>query len=337
VRALVLVCATSLAVELSACNDAPVGGPRSALATTSPATAQEEASALATATSAVPAVSAPDASASASAPDALDTIPDEMLRRGLLVVVPRSLTKPSPLLIFLHPEGTSGPRFTHDLGVEVIAKMRGFAYATPDGARVSWQASSAAWGAGAPDARQDDELRAIITLAKRKPNIDPARIYAVGWGSGGFMAHHLACSVAGLRGVFSIGGAGPARTDPPCNPPNPVDVVEIHGDKDNRVDYSGGALDPKSLGSKAPLPPYPSAKETFEGWGDRLGCGPASASDALEIFSDLAPGETSVTARTGCRGGARVELWTVRGGTHAIATPHMVHAILNFIEPRGHE
>lgn len=260
-----------------------------------------------------------------------------MLRRGLLVVVPRSLTKPSPLLVFLHPEGISGPRFTHDLGIEVIAKTRGFAYAAPDGGRVSWQASSAAWGAGAPDARQLEELRAIITLAKRKPNVDPARIYAIGWGSGGFMAHHVACNVAGLRGVFSIGGAGPAKTDPPCAPPNPIDVVEIHGDKDKRVDYNGGVLDPKLLEPRAQLPPYPSAKETFEGWGDRQGCDPTTAADAREIFSDLDGAETSVAARANCRGGARVELWTVRGGTHAIATPNLVYAILNFIEPGGHE
>lgn len=247
-------------------------------------------------------------------------------------MVPRSLTGPSPLLVFLHPEGMSGPRFAHDLGVETIAKNRGFAYATPDGARVSWQASKSAWGAGAPPAKQDEEIAALLTIARRKPNVDPERIYLVGWESGGFMAHHLACTVGGIRGIFSVGGAGPSSADPPCTPPGPVDVVEIHGTKDRVVAYEGGVL------PLTPAPPrYPSAKETFDAWGERLGCTGSAPSNPLELISDLEGPETAVAAMQGCRSGARVELWTVQGGSHAIVTPALLYAILNFIDPARHE
>lgn len=321
--------ASTIAIALAACGH---GAPEETRATpSSPSTTAPSPALPAAKASDVPTTEAPAAPSSTAIASA-DEVPEDLLRRGLLVVVPRALTGPSPLLIFLHPEGVSGPRFTHDLGVELIARRYLFAYATPDGARVSWQASTAAWGAGAPPARQDEEIAALITIARRKPNVDPSRIYVVGWESGGFMAHHLACAVPGIRGVFSIGGAGPAKSDPPCAPEGPIDVVEIHGTKDHRVLYGGGTLDLTPT-----PPPYPSAKDTFEGWGARLGCSGSAPSTPLEILSDLDGPETSVTAMQGCRGGSRVELWSVQGGGHKLATPSLLYAILNFIAPGGHE
>src|SRR6478736_2319423 len=110
-------------------------------------------------------------------------------------------------------------------------------------------------------------LEALLFHWTQRPEIDPARVYVVGFSNGGFMAHRLACYMDDrLAAIVSIGGAGRARAEA-CAPVSTIAALEIHGDADPIVRYGAGQV----LDNRA-ADPHPSAPETFADWAERLGC-----------------------------------------------------------------
>jgi polyhydroxybutyrate depolymerase len=154
----------------------------------------------------------------------------------------------------------------------------------------------------------------VIEHALKTNLVDPRRVFVVGYSNGGFMAHRLACDLSGrIAAVVSIAGAGP-RPEEGCEPKVPVRVLQIHGDADDIVSYTGGRLF-----GKAEFPLHVSAPDTLSSWARRLGCAGAPSDGGRLDLSDKKWGaETRVLRHTECRSGA-VELWTVAGGDHYVA------------------
>ena len=185
-------------------------------------------------------------------------------------------------------------------------------------------------------------LEALIFHWRERPEIDPERVYVVGFSNGGFMAHRLACFMDDrLAAIVSIGGAGRAREEA-CGPTTPIAVAEIHGDADPVVAYGGGRI----FNDHA-LDPHPSSRDTFHDWAERLGC----LSQVGKTGNPGRPGRTSrppISTR-GCRAPettiesyancplGTAELWTVHGGGHQVMTPALMKRVGDFLaaNPKG--
>lgn len=241
----------------------------------------------------------------------------------VLGVADRAPGERRPLLVYLHGLGGSGAEAIANPALRALAERGRMVLVAPDGnvdreGRRFWNAGGACCNLDGKAVNDVARLEALIAHWLERPEIDPTRVYVVGFSNGGFMAHRLACFMDDrLAAVVSIGGAGRAR-DEACAPATPIAVVEAHGEADPVVRYQGGRV----LGERA-LDPHPSAPETFHDWATRLGCAGAPQVTHADLDARLPGAETTIERYADCPLGA-AELWTVHGGGHQIATPGLM-------------
>jgi len=222
-----------------------------------------------------------------------------------------------PVLFFLHGLGGSGADALGDSTFRAWAETFRVHLVAPDGAidhegRRFWNAGGACCNFDGKAVNDVARLEALLFHWTQRPEIDPERVYLVGFSNGGFMAHRLACYMDDrLAAIVSIGGAGRAREEA-CAPVSTIAVLEIHGDADPIVRYGGGHV----LDNRA-ADPHLSAPETFDDWAERLGCHaqPKPQTKPKTTTVDLDPrlpgAETKIESYADCPHGS-VELWTVR-------------------------
>jgi polyhydroxybutyrate depolymerase len=232
-------------------------------------------------------------------------------QRPYVLDTPPDTATPSPLLVVLHGQGSTGQQLAIDLGLRPLVASRNFWLAMPDGTTAGGVAT---WNAGTVDLPPYDRiyLAAVIDDVATKHAIDPKRVYVVGYSIGAFMAHRLACDISPkVAAVMSFAGA---VTSVPslCKTTSPVSVVELHGDHDTTITYDGGPF----VGG---VQSGPSAHDTVATWARNDACaGPlASTGVTLDIDPDVAGSETAIDAYGGCPQGIDVQLWTMRGSGHS--------------------
>lgn len=219
---------------------------------------------------------------------------------------------PAPLLLMFHGYGSSGASHEAYLKLSPVSDAHGFLYAWADGAvdrtfRRFWEGTDACCDLFFTG--QDDVayVGAILDDVAARYPVDPKRIYAFGHSNGGFMVHRLACDLS-TRFAAVVSLAGAVFSDAgKCQPAEPVAVLQIHGDADQTISYTGGRTGPI-------YPPYPSAHGTVAQWAAHDGCAGALAATGqlVDLDAAIAGAETRVEAYPGCP----VELWTVQGGPH---------------------
>jgi polyhydroxybutyrate depolymerase len=250
----------------------------------------------------------------------------------LLPVADRAPGERLPLLLYLHGLGGSGSEALTSPELRALAQRHRMVLVAPDGnfdreGRRFWNAGGACCNFDGKAVNDVARLEALLFHWTQRPEIDPARVYVVGFSNGGFMAHRLACFMDDrLAAVVSIGGAGRAPEEA-CTPVSTIAVLEIHGDADPIVRYGGGHV----LDNRAAAP-HPSAPQTFHDWAERLGC-PIQAKPktiAVDLDPRLPGAETKIESYTDCPHGS-VELWTVHGGGHQVATPAMLARVGEFL------
>ena len=238
-------------------------------------------------------------------------------RGALPLTVPSSYSadSPSPLIVLLHTYGRTGASQDEYMSLSDLADAYGFIMVAPDGTPSEaknnpryWNASAACctWG----DKELDDSayLLGIVDLVKDQYTIDPKRVYIIGHSNGAFMAHRLAHDHSGtFAAIVSLAGADQSVERP--TPPHPVHVLQIHGNADAAISYSGGEI----RGTW-----YPSARESVENWAERNGCATAGVDAGVLDLDYSAPGMESTITRytTGCKPGGSAALWTIAGGGH---------------------
>ena len=254
----------------------------------------------------------------------------------VLPVADRAPNERLPLLLYLHGLGGSGSEALASPEIRALAQRHRMVLVAPDGnldreGRRFWNAGGACCNFDGKAVNDVARLEALLFHWTQRPDIDPARVYVVGFSNGGFMAHRLACYMDDrLAAIVSIGGAGRAREEA-CAPVSTIAVLEIHGDADPIVRYGGGhVLDNRGAD------PHPSAPETFADWAERLGCqAPARPqtkpkTTTVDLDPRLPGAETRIESYADCPHGS-VELWTVRGGGHQVATPAMLARVGEFL------
>lgn len=159
-----------------------------------------------------------------------------------------------------------------------------------------------------------DFLAKLIDELVEKRNVIPEAAFIVGVSDGAMMAHRFACErTRALRAFAAVIGAMPenvAKRRWRCGK-EPLSVLMINGTEDPIVPWGGGEVvfGEKSLGKVL------SAERTFAFWMGHNTCADVDVS----MIPDFAPADGMRVERrkaVGCRDGAKVELFAVRGAGH---------------------
>lgn len=243
---------------------------------------------------------------------------DVVLREG------RDLALAAPVLVVLHPYATDPQVMIDAWSIEHNAISRDWLLVVPRGGRdgqgnLAWNASAACcWtGTAAPD--DVGYLDGVLADVKRRFNVDPKAIYALGSSNGAFMAHRWACEpTSALTKIVAIAGAAPGPDDPPCRPARHVDVLHIHGDQDAVIHYEGGVRQRHR---------YPSAEQTVRAWCDIDQC---THDFVDELDSSLFWGSIAIRSQKGPN--ARVSFWTALGAGHNMhELRHRMERVFDFL------
>lgn len=126
--------------------------------------------------------------------------------------------------------------------------------------------------------------------------VDTKAVVAVGHSNGGFMAYRLACDRSDVfTGIVALAGSAAMVT---CNPPQPVNVLHVHGTDDQTV-------------------PFSVADPSFTQWAGRNGCGDTTThGDPLDLDTAIAGAETTTVTANGCPAGGATALWAIDGAGH---------------------
>lgn len=145
-------------------------------------------------------------------------------------------SEPRPLIVALHGLRLSPDHLDSISGLTEFAAGRHAAVAYGRGLDASWNAGPCC---GESARRQVDDLaylEAVVAHTAARVPIDRARVYAVGFSTGGMMAARAACERPDLFAA-AASVAGPLLV--PC--PNPsLRLLDVHGEDDPIVPIAGG-------------------------------------------------------------------------------------------------
>ncbi|MBI5596800.1 MAG: hypothetical protein HY928_11975 [Elusimicrobia bacterium] len=165
-----------------------------------------------------------------------------------------------------------------------------------------------------PSQAQDIDDAGFIWAAAerlaREHGAEGGPVYAVGFAAGGLMVQRLVCENDGrLKGAVSVAGTLARPLARACAGAHPVPVMLVAGDDDPFNDWKKGLVHIFNIEQGRILSP----ERTLALWGKTFRCGEAKS--RLLTDADAEDGtRTLLTERHGCRGGARLRLYTVRGG-----------------------
>jgi polyhydroxybutyrate depolymerase len=188
----------------------------------------------------------------------------------------------APLVIALHPSGSSPAGFEAQSGWDRVADQHRFIVAYLGSARPAWKSPSNVGYISA----QIDRLRATY-------NVDPRRVYVTGFSAGAYISYFVGCRLgAKVAGIAAV-SAGMRRQR--CRPARPVSELTIIGSQD---------IIPLSGTARFPAPAAVTAR-----WRSLDHCPNTPPNTSV-----VGP----VTERTwrSCVAGSAVGYYLIQGGTH---------------------
>lgn len=223
--------------------------------------------------------------------------------RRYLVIRPNPAPASAPMLLMLHPSNTLPELMANLAYADDYALTQGYWAVLPQALGGVWKDDPTTSGA------DDVQFIAALIDTLARQGVDPTRVYATGYSSGGFMAERLACQLADRIAAFTIDAAelkgGLAGQ---CAPAVQRPKLYFLGTADNTVPYAGIAS-----GSAAGLW---SASATMSWWAGRQKCGGVLATLLPNRAADNNATSVQLTQYTGCASGA-LALYTITGGEHA--------------------
>ncbi len=217
--------------------------------------------------------------------------------------------EPLPLVVLLHGFGVNGATQDAYFGLSKRVAQEKFLLAIPDGTENSegkrfWNATLCC------DFENNgvDDVAYILSLideAIADYGAIPSEVHLIGHSNGGFMASRIACDAADkINSFVSFAGSSYVLAEE-CQPSKAVNKLHIHGTMDETIPYTGGDLGP-------------GAETLAARWAGYNGCDNTPlSSQSVDLITDLAGAETSVSVYQDCDAGGDVQLWTIANGTHA--------------------
>jgi polyhydroxybutyrate depolymerase len=236
------------------------------------------------------------------------TIDTSGVARRYLLYVPKSYdrTKPTPLVISLHPAATWPSIQMNISRWNDLADEHGFIVVYPEGIGAFFggvDPGPQIWPMD-PDylGREVKFFSDLIDKLESVYNIDPNRVYVNGMSIGGGMAFALSCKLPDR--IAAIGAVAPALllSWDQCTGTKPVPTVEFHGTADKAAPYNGG---------RSPVAPriFPSVPD----WAARV----AQKNQCTgEPSNTLVTPDVRRLAYTNCAANADMILYTIEGGGH---------------------
>ena len=214
---------------------------------------------------------------------------------------------PLPLFFALHGGTGWGDQFADTNDVEDLAESNGFIVVHPDGIKIG-AGPGGVWNGGvccAVAARENvDDVgftSALIDQVSSRYDIDPRRVFAFGHSNGGIMSYRLACELSDR--IVGIGVVAGVLGVTPCNPAEPVSVMQVHGRADENVPFEGG-VGPRSLAGIEFPPPH----DGFETLAAANGCAAGGTSTA---------GDLTIEERGPCEADSAAIFVAIAGANHA--------------------
>jgi len=221
------------------------------------------------------------------------------LERSYLLHIPPGLNSQQPVPVIFAFHGYSSTPYQMQTVTEFdnVADLANFLVVYPKGVEYSWNTGEK--GPGSAIAQNVDEpafIRQMLSDLDTIANIDPKRIYAVGWSQGGALVYRLACDMSDtFAAIASV--SGPMEYSA-CQPPQAVSVIHVHGLADTTVPYSGGGSYDRSP-----------VEQGIATWVQLDDCtGSAQVEKPTNIITH--------TAYASCQAGTAVELYTIDSGRH---------------------
>ncbi len=237
--------------------------------------------------------------------------------RTYTIYVPKiydSLNIPVPLVFNVHGLSGTCDKQTTAEDFRKIADTANFILVLPQGLSTStFGVSLPGWdvwntvAAGQPDR---DFIINLLDTVESRYKINTNRVYTAGFSQGAYMSYNLGCQNS-LRfaAVSSTSGSMATTYLTACNAQHPTPVIEIHGNNDALVSYTGGSA-------------TTTATETVvKYWVDYNHCNPVPTIDSLADVADSLTVDMSKVIHyvyTGGTKGATVEFYKVLNGGHQI-------------------
>ena len=248
------------------------------------------------------------------------------LTRKYRVHVPRSYQpgSPAPLLIAFHGGGGNMDHMASDDNYGLISKSEsaGFVAVFPNGYSKLPSGNFATWNAGnccadARDRNVDDVgfVRQIISTLNAQLSIDRKRTFATGMSNGGMMAYRLACEMPDTFAAIAA-VAGTDNTTQ-CTPKNPISILHIHAQNDDRVLYNGGAG--RKFGDVSKVTDFTSVPSTVSKWAAQNSCSPTPQ-------RTLSTTGAYCDRYANCQGNTSVQLCVTESGGHSWPGGHKTRA-----------
>ncbi len=218
--------------------------------------------------------------------------------------------QPEPLVFIFHGFQQSAVTAHAQSGMNDMADANGFLVAYPNGSGPdnarSWNASGCCGYALENNVDDESFIRAMLADVESIAKVDPKRIYASGFSNGALLSFRLACEMADIFAAVAP-VAGVLVTDP-CQPVEPVSIIQIHGMADTVIPYEGGK-------NPAVAVRFPPIEESLGVWAALDGC-----TGEPQVEQD---GIIRHTIYGNCRPGIGVELYTLEGLGHSWPDPSM--------------
>ncbi|MDR3418736.1 MAG: PHB depolymerase family esterase [Nevskia sp.] len=234
----------------------------------------------------------------------------QQLQRRYVVIQPDYLQPGVPLVILLHPLGTTPEIMANVTRAGRLAAYFGVLVLLPEALNAhQWHDNPAPTG---PEVNEPDDVgfvSALIDLAVEDYGVDPRRVYAAGYSNGGFMTERLACELAGrIAAVGVVAATLRAPLAQSCAPSRTVPMALMLGTADPIVPYAGQS---NSQSTQQSL----SAAQATQFWLGTNNCVPYAVQHPFPT-QESDPTSVTLSIYSPCGNGTEVRVYTVGDGGH---------------------
>lgn len=200
-----------------------------------------------------------------------------------------------PVVFAFHEHGDTASAMQLLTGFDDISDKAGFLLVYPEGTGFAWNAGRCCGAAVTKNMDEAAFIRKILKDLRAVARIDSRRIYAAGFSNGGALGYRFACEMSDtFAAVASVAGT---LLFSPCQPSQPVAIMDVHGLKDDLALYEGGG--------DLNIPPV---EQLIHTWAQLDDCTDSPQVDKENIITH--------TRYASCNAGTAVELYAIEGGKH---------------------
>jgi polyhydroxybutyrate depolymerase len=232
--------------------------------------------------------------------DTMRTVTVGDLERSYRLHIPPNMERgrPAPVVLAFHGLDQDPGALEMVSELSVLSDQAGFLLVYPVGFDRSWDVGGRCCG-NANRKHVDDTgfVRQLLKDLASVATVDPKRIYATGHSNGGGLVYRLACDMP--ETFAAIAPVSGIMVWSPCEPEQPVSLMQVHGVIDLYAPYNGGGA-----------PPIPGVEQVMATWAEWNGCPePPRQEMTTEIITH--------TVYAGCAAGTAVELYAIGPGGHS--------------------